>query len=1122
MPHSSFPITRHALDQYPISPKSELADIAIARRLAYAINYHKKQTLTGGEISALGLLGKIYLRVIQNYQEQRNLRLLPLLEEWLYAKTGEKAVETTFLFTLEHFPPEEVFQQALSAGEYLQTSPSGENVPHQLYPSLLLLLLAVENSAIDSLETLVRDPEIREKTPFPKIISHLNDFFQTQPTFGPHNQTFLEMLRAPFKANPNSLVGQLEYIRKHWHYIIGEEFLTLLLRNLDVIREEEKFGLTGPGPARTPDFNDLALAPEERRFSPDSNWMPKAVLIAKNAYVWLDQLSKQYQREIARLDQIPDEELAKLSRWGFTALWLIGLWERSSASQRIKQMCGNPDAVSSAYSLYDYTIANDLGGESAYNNLRHRAGQHGVQMAADMVPNHVGIYSKWVIEHPDWFLSLNEKPYPAYSFNGANLSEDERVGIYLEDGYYDKTDAAVVFKRVDRHTGDVKYIYHGNDGTAMPWNDTAQLDYRNPHVREAVIQTILHVARRAPIIRFDAAMTLSKKHYQRLWFPAPGTGGAIPTRAEQGLSPTEFDQAIPHEFWREVVDRVAAEAPNTLLLAEAFWMMEGYFVRTLGMHRVYNSAFMNMLRDEDNAKYQDMILKTLEFDPQILKRYVNFMNNPDEDTAISQFGADDKYFGICTLMATLPGLPMFGHGQVEGFTEKYGMEYKRAYYDETPNQGLIARHEREIFPLLHNRYLFAEVDHFVLYEFTTGDGPCRDVFAYSNRVGSEQGLVVYHNKWGDVRGWVRDSAAVDGHIQAVGHALALRDDPGTFTVFRDAVTDLEYIRPTEEIFQRGLYFELGAYKTHVLFDFHQVEGEDYAQLNQHLNGNGVISIKEALWEQKLGPVRKAFQDYTKLENFYFLFPTLKFKEKGELFETPLASIETNMMRRMLGFNTTANAFFRTLITTFVEDAIEDIEKAAKLVTLGNVKTITTLAKVGFRKPKSKTITPEIQVQYYLIFLWRVIYGIDEKFGLGDDFNQMLITSALESAWELSEEEIHHNYLAIKIMLRHQNWFQAPDLTPSQILETWLTDQEVRHFLDINTHDGITWFQKEAFEKLLFVIEAVALTMIENDTELTEKERKASKSACQTLIAEVDEAKEESGYQVGALRRLVAN
>ena len=139
---------------------------------------------------------------------------------------------------------------------------------------------------------------------------------------------------------------------------------------------------------------------------------------------------------------------------------------------------------------------------------------------------------------------------------------------------------------------------------------------------------------------------------------------------------------MPHEFWREVVDRVAAEVPGTLLLAEAFWLMEGYFVRTLGMHRVYNSAFMNMLRDEDNAKYRSVIKNTLEFDPDIMKRYVNFMSNPDERTAIDQFGKGDKCFGVAVMMSTLPGLPMFGHGQIEGFTEKYGMEYRWPRYDE--------------------------------------------------------------------------------------------------------------------------------------------------------------------------------------------------------------------------------------------------------------------------------------------------------------------------------------------------------------------------------------------------------------------------------------------------------
>ena len=263
-------------------------------------------------------------------------------------------------------------------------------------------------------------------------------------------------------------------------------------------------------------------------------------------------------------------------------------------------------------------------------------------------------------------------------------------------------------------------------------------------MREQVIQTILHVARLFPVIRFDAAMTLAKRHFHRLWFPGPGASGAIPSRAEYGMIAGRVRPAMPHEFWREVVDRVAAEVPGTLLLAEAFWLMEGYFVRTLGMHRVYNSAFMIMLRDEDNAKYRSVLKNTLEFDPDIMKRYVNFMSNPDERTAIDQFGKGDKCFGVAVMMSTLPGLPMFGHGQIEGFTEKYGMEYRWPRYDEWPDQWLVERHEREIAPLLKRRWLFAESANFLLYDFLHREwrgGRKRLCLLQSQR--HERALVVY-------------------------------------------------------------------------------------------------------------------------------------------------------------------------------------------------------------------------------------------------------------------------------------------------------------------------------------------------------------------------------------------
>src|SRR6185312_2185240 len=514
------------------------------------------------------------------------------------------------------------------------------------------------------------------------------------------------------------------------------------------------------------------------------------------------------------------------------------------------------------YSLFDYSIAEELGGESAYLNLRDRAMMRGIRMGTDMVPNHTGIDSRWMVEHPDWFIQLPYPPFPSYSFNGPDLSDDGRVEIQIDDHYYNKTDAAVVFRRRDRWSGETRYIYHGNDGTSYPWNDTAQLNYLNAEVREAVIQKILYVARLSPVIRFDAAMTLAKQHYQRLWYPVPGTGGAIPSRAEHGLTKPEFDAVFPNEFWREVVDRCAAEAPGTLLLAEAFWLLEGYFVRTLGMHRVYNSAFMNMLRDEENAKFRSYLKKTLEFDPDIMKRYVNFMSNPDERTAIDQFGSGDKYFGVCTLLATLPGLPMFGHGQIEGYTERYGMEFKTAKMDEWPNEGLVARHMREIAPLLHKRHIFAGSSDFTLYDFWNGYGSVdENVFAYSNRHGNERSLVVYNNRYDSTHGTIHISAAYmdkgSGNLRqrSLSDGLALPMSGSVVIAWRDS-NGLEYLRRATDIHWHGMTFDLRGFQCAVLLDWRELwPNADWPwdRLCDQLAGRGVPDVHEEMSLLRLRP-----------------------------------------------------------------------------------------------------------------------------------------------------------------------------------------------------------------------------------------------------------------------------
>jgi glycosidase len=880
------------------------ANMAACRAFAHRMNQvrdvekHPDLAVHAGTLYAMGLIDEASHVLMARYREQFDREVMTGALDWFSLLVGPEALDAMLLTFVEHFPGSSVIRRLETPRQWLKGSTDG--TPHRAaaLEELLLLWSANRNEAFQPFEELFEDKTLAEKTVYRQVTQQFPDYFATRPLIpleGAKAVNLLELLRAPAVGSPRSLRDQLALIRRLWKPLLGESLEQLLTIATEILREEELaiWMQFNPPAARAreaaerrrqsgqqqwpsitshsevPVFGDPAH--EYEKFSADTAWMPNTVLISKSTYVWLAQLSKQYGRRIARLDEIPDEELASLARRGLNSLWLIGVWERSRASKTIKKLCGNQDAVASAYSLFDYTIAEDLGGEAAYINLRDRAYRQGVRLASDMVPNHMGIDSPWVVEHPEWFISRQDTPYPAYKFDGPNLSHDGRVEIKIEDHYFEQSDAAVVFRRRDTATGETRYVYHGNDGTSFPWNDTAQLDYLNPAVREQVIQTILHVARLFPVIRFDAAMTLAKRHFHRLWFPGPGSSGAIPSRAEYGMSQAEFDRHMPHEFWREVVDRVAVEVPGTLLLAEAFWLMEGYFVRTLGMHRVYNSAFMNMMRDEENAKYRSVIKNTLEFDPDIMKRYVNFMSNPDERTAIDQFGKGDKCFGVAALMATLPGLPMFGHGQIEGFTEKYGMEYQRPRYDETADHWLVERHEREIAPLLERRWLFAESSNFLLYDFFQSSGSVdENVFAYSNRNGGERALVIYNNRYGTTHGTVDFSAAYAdkgaGQLrqQRLREGLGLTGDSAAMNIvaFRDSLTGLNYLRRAYHLNDRGLTLDLHAYQCHVFLNWRELRStaeQPWDRLCDQLNGSGVANLDDALVNLELRPVHNALR-----------------------------------------------------------------------------------------------------------------------------------------------------------------------------------------------------------------------------------------------------------------------
>jgi hypothetical protein len=535
----------------------------------------------------------------------------------------------------------------------------------------------------------------------------------------------------------------------------------------------------------------------------------------------------------------------------------------------------------------------------------------------------------------------------------------------------------------------------------------------------------------------------------------------------------EFEKLMPHEFWREVVDRINEKMPDTLLLAEAFWLMEGYFVRTLGMHRVYNSAFMNMLKMEENDKYRSVVKNVLEFDPRILKRFVNFMNNPDEQTAVAQFGKGDKYFGVCLMMVTMPGLPMFGHGQIEGFNEKYGMEYRRAYWDEVPDWDLVRRHEAEIFPLMRKRHLFSEVANFVLYDFFTPRGRVdENVFAYSNRCGDERALIIYHNKYRETEGWIRTSCGMAVGVEGSGtkrviqktlaEGLGINPGPGRYYIFKDYKANLEYLRSGRELAAKGLFVRLGAFHYRIFTDFREVTdgpAGHYRRLAKSLQGRGVPNIEEALRELILSPVHAPFRQLIGRTMFEEVLGDAAKAERrfGELAEEFLRAVKK---------------FTRTPgdVRRIRNDTVGGLRALARLgdAARGGGAAAQYLAG-GMRDTRG----------FWSVALpWVVMRDLGKLRSREDYQSQsaafmdelLLVTAIADALQEHSLDPWSSTQQAalVKILTASHAWYDPSSEERSRAaVGALLRDYEVQLYLNVNRHGGVLWFNKEKMESLLY-------------------------------------------------------
>jgi hypothetical protein len=286
-----FHVSRSARDRYQFDQSLFrfngnviFADFRAARLFAQEMNARRdlvrfpEQAVSAGQINAMGLIDEILHAVVFLYRQQANPVVLGQALDWLERHLGAERVADALFQFADQFPPIAVYRGEIALDDYLEGKTA--DVPHLqvTLEEALLLWLANVNPAFLPYRELFDDTYLAQASVYRAMMASLHDFFETQPRFGPDNQNLIDMLRAPALASPDSLEGQLAFIRQRWAYLLGD-LLLRLLSSLDFIEEEHKFrDFTGPGPMLVPNYGALDL--EYERYSEDREWMPRLVLIA--------------------------------------------------------------------------------------------------------------------------------------------------------------------------------------------------------------------------------------------------------------------------------------------------------------------------------------------------------------------------------------------------------------------------------------------------------------------------------------------------------------------------------------------------------------------------------------------------------------------------------------------------------------------------------------------------------------------------------------------------------------------------------------------------------------------------------------------------------------------------
>jgi hypothetical protein len=330
------------------------------------------------------------------------------------------------------------------------------------------------------------------------------------------------------------------------------------------------------------------------------------------------------------------------------------------------------------------------------------------------------------------------------------------------------------------------------------------------------------------------------------------------------------------------------------------------------------------------------------------------------------------------------------------------------------------------------------------------------------------------------------------------------------------VTGLEYIRNSRELWEKGLYVELDAYQYHIFIDFREVrdnQWQQYAQIANYLNGRGAPSVEDVFKEILLQPLQHTFKELINTDIFDRLIEARVIQADVKPDQTIVEEIEQKMVNLLLEAKKFSGG-------TEEERTIAR-EVGRKLDVVLNLPTISR----QFPWVDAREVTKE---NFWILLSWLFVHALGKVVNQKDfpevsrswidEWRLGITIVSVLGELGLDETASWRSVILIKLLTTHQGWFETK--RAYRVLESLLKDNEVQQFLQTNRYNDILWFNREAFDDLLWWLRLLAAIEISSDPQRPAHQAAKDLEDCYGIMQRLKEAAKKSGYQVEKLLEIL--